>query len=61
MALEPDEPVAPKPQPKSLEGLSIAELEGYIGELTTEIDRARAMIQTKKAIRGGADALFKTR
>jgi uncharacterized small protein (DUF1192 family) len=59
MAFEPDEPVAPKPQPKNLEGLSIAELEGYIGELETEIERARTMIKTKKAIRGGADALFK--
>jgi uncharacterized small protein (DUF1192 family) len=59
MALEPDEPQTPKPAPKNLEVLSVAELEGYIGELEAEIGRARRMIETKKSIRGGADALFK--
>lgn len=59
MALEPDEPLAQKPQPKNLEVLSLAELETYIGELEVEIGRARKMIETKKSIRGGADALFK--
>jgi uncharacterized small protein (DUF1192 family) len=59
MALEPDEPLTQKPAPKNLEGLSLAELEDYIGELEAEIGRARTMIETKKSIRGGADALFK--
>jgi len=30
----------------------------YIGELETEIGRARQMITAKRSIRGGADALF---
>jgi uncharacterized small protein (DUF1192 family) len=59
MALEPDEPLTQKPTPKNLEGLSLQELEDYIGELQAEIGRAREMIETKKSIRGGADALFK--
>ena len=54
MALEPDEPLTQKPAPKNLEGLSLEELQDYIGELEAEIGRARKMIETKKSIRGGA-------
>jgi uncharacterized small protein (DUF1192 family) len=59
VALEPDEPLTPKPAPKNLEVMAIAELEAYIGELETEIGRVRKMIEVKRSIRGGADALFK--
>ena len=59
MALEPDEPLTPKPAPKNLEIMAVAELEDYIAELEGEIARARRTIETKRSIRGGADALFK--
>jgi uncharacterized small protein (DUF1192 family) len=59
MALEPDEPLTPKPAPKNLEIMAVAELEDYIAELEGEIARARKMIEVKRSIRGGADALFK--
>jgi uncharacterized small protein (DUF1192 family) len=59
MALEPDEPLTPKPAVKNLETLSVGELEDYIAELEGEIARARHAITLKRSIRGGADALFK--
>ncbi len=60
MARDPDEEVPkPKPAPRNLEVMAIAELEDYIGELEGEIARARKMIEVKRSIRGGADALFK--
>jgi uncharacterized small protein (DUF1192 family) len=59
MALDPDEPLTPKPAPKNLEIMAVAELEAYIGELEAEIARARRAIEVKRSIRGGADALFK--
>ena len=59
MALDPDEPLTPKPAPKNLEVMAVAELEDYIAELESEIARARKTIATKRSIRGGADALFK--
>jgi len=52
-------PRAKEPQRKNLAPLSIAELEAYIGELEEEIGRVRADIATKRAQRGGAEALFK--
>ncbi|MEJ0070388.1 MAG: DUF1192 domain-containing protein [Pseudomonadota bacterium] len=59
MALEPDEPLTPKPALKNLETMSVDELEAYIGELEGEIARTRQAIALKRSIRGGADALFK--
>jgi len=59
MALDPDDLPPPKPAAKPLEILSIGELEAYIGELESEIARARRTIAQKRAVRGGADALFK--
>jgi uncharacterized small protein (DUF1192 family) len=59
MALDPDDPPPPKPAPKNLDTLSVAELEAYVGELEGEIARTRQTIARKRAVRGGADALFK--
>jgi uncharacterized small protein (DUF1192 family) len=45
-------------EPKPLEALSIAELEGYIVDLKGEILRTEAMIEAKRHVRAGADSLF---
>jgi len=54
-------PRAREPARRNLAPLSIAELEAYIGELEEEIARVRADIDSKRAQRGGAEALFKRR
>lgn len=43
----------------NLQLMDIAEIEEYIAGLKAEIERAEAMIKTKKAILAGADALFR--
>jgi uncharacterized small protein (DUF1192 family) len=61
MAME-DEDLAPrkaKPQPKSLDPMSIAELEAYIAELQGEIGRVNSEIAKKRKIRDGAASLFR--
>lgn len=45
----------------SLEFMSVAELEAYIGRLEDEIARARAQIEEKRNASGSAEALFKGR
>lgn len=57
--LEPRKP--PKPQPRELDGLGVAELEDYIEALQGEIERARAVIARKQSHRSGAEAFFKKR
>ena len=47
------------PKLKDLTLLGIAELEGYIVGLESEIARARAEIAAKQKQRSGAEALFK--
>lgn len=42
-----------------LDPMSVAELEGYIASLEQEIARVRAAIEAKRAVRGGAEAIFK--
>jgi len=64
MALDTDDLEPPKklkPQPRELDGLGVAELEAYIGELEGEIARARAAIARKQSHRSGAEAFFKKR
>ena len=63
MAMDTDElePRRKKPALKDLTTLSIADLEDYIQDLTAEIERARAMIASKKAAAEGAAAFFKPR
>lgn len=53
------EPRNRKPPPKNLQIMDIEELEDYIAGMKEEIGRAEAMIKSKKAVRQGADALFK--
>lgn len=48
-----------KPPPVNLQGMDIEDIEAYIVELKAEIERAEAMIKSKKSLRAGADALFK--
>jgi uncharacterized small protein (DUF1192 family) len=53
------EPRKAKPVPKDLNPMSVADLDAYILGLQEEIERARAMIAAKKAVRSGAEAFFK--
>ena len=59
--MDPDdlEPRKRAVEPKNLEPMSVAELQGYILELETEIQRARAAIAGKESWRAGAEALFR--
>ncbi len=50
-----------KPVLKDLQPMSIADLEDYIVDLQGEVERARAMIASKKAALEGAAAFFKPR
>ncbi|MEI6559784.1 MAG: DUF1192 family protein [Rhodospirillaceae bacterium] len=63
MAMDTDElePRKKKPALKDLTVLGIADLEDYILELNGEVERARAMIVSKKAALSGAAAFFKPR
>jgi len=61
MAMDDDE--VPKPrsfEAKNLEPLSIAELNDYIDELESEIERARQAIAAKTGQRGAADSIFRS-
>jgi len=60
-SIDDDAPKTVKPKPKNLDPLSIDDLEAYIGELQAEIERARATISARRAHRGGAEALFKSK
>ena len=54
----------PKPKtnefPRNLEGLSVAELEDYVGEMKEEIQRVQDDISAKKASHAAADSVFKS-
>ena len=52
------EPPKKKVEPLNLEIMSIEELEAYIVQLTSEIDRAKEKIDSKKAHRDAASAIF---
>jgi uncharacterized small protein (DUF1192 family) len=47
------------PAPIKLETMGIEELENRISELEDEIARIREVIDSKKAVRGDAESLFK--
>lgn len=59
MDVEDLEPRKKAVAPKNLDAMSIDELNGYIAELQSEIDRARAKIAAKESHRAGAASLFK--
>jgi len=42
-----------------LDPLSVADLRGYIGQLTEEIARVEAAIEKKQGARGHADSFFR--
>lgn len=56
--LEPRRKAAPAP--KDLESMGVEELEDYIAELQTEIERVQAKLATKKDYKAGAEAFFKS-
>lgn len=45
--------------PRNLENMSVSDLEGYIQDLTDEIDRVKDDIQKKKASHDAANSIFK--
>ncbi len=51
-------PATLQPWMTNLDGLSIADLEEYIGRLEQEIARARAVIIAKQGVRRSAESLF---
>ena len=53
------EPRRKTPKLRDLAPLAIAELETYITELESEIERVRNEIAAKRKQRGGAESLFK--
>ena len=55
------EPPKKRIEPLNLDPMSIEELEGYIVELTGEIDRVKVKIVAKKAHRDAASAVFGSR
>ncbi len=55
------EPVKKRIEPLNLDTLSIAELEAYIAQLTSEIERTKAKIAAKKAHRDAASTIFGSR
>lgn len=54
-----DRPRTLRPKPLDLDVMSIGELNEYIGELETEIQRVRTEIGRKEQKRLAADAVFK--
>ena len=52
------EPGTERPKPKNLEIMSIEALGEFIGELESEIARARQEIELKEKAKDGADAVF---
>ena len=59
MDLDDLEPRKKLSQQRNLEPMSVEELSAYIGELETEIARARAAIAGKQSVRAGAESLFR--
>ncbi|MFQ6018831.1 MAG: DUF1192 domain-containing protein [Kiloniellaceae bacterium] len=60
MDIEDLEPRNKRPQPKDLDNMGVAELEGYLRELEAEAERVRAKIEAKKSYLAGAEGFFKS-
>jgi uncharacterized small protein (DUF1192 family) len=59
--MDPDD-LEPRKQPaavRALDPMSVVELEAYIAELESEIDRVRAAIRAKRAQRVDAESIFR--
>ncbi len=52
--------VKPGFEPTNVEALSLEELNEYIAHAHSEITRAQSEIKSREALRGDADALFKS-
>ena len=61
MAIEDEEVKKPVTAsvPRRLDGLSVEELEAWIGALKLEIARTEAELARRRDVRGAAEALFK--
>ena len=56
-----DRPARPeRTVPRNLDKMSIAQLEDYIAELESEIDRVRQDISTKQRLQSEAEKVFKS-
>ncbi len=55
--LEPRKAVSTAP--KDLESMGVEELEDYIAELKTELERVESKLASKKDYKAGAEAFFK--
>ena len=53
------EPRKKKPVLKNLDVMSVEELEDYVAEMKTEIERVAAEIKKKRAYRDAASSFFK--
>ena len=60
MDLDELEPRKPKPTPKNLDVMSIEELNDYIAEMKTEIQRVEEKVAAKKAHINAAAGIFKS-
>lgn len=52
---------APQVFPRLLEGLSVAAMEDYLGDLETERQRVRLEIEKRGGIKQAAEALFRAK
>lgn len=59
MDIEDLEPRNTPTKPKDLSGWNIEDLEEYVEKMHAEIERAQAMIDSKRNVNSAADALFK--
>jgi uncharacterized small protein (DUF1192 family) len=54
------EPRTKRPKLRDLESMGVTELEDYIAELKSEIERVETRLRAKRAHLSGAAGLFKT-
>ena len=60
MDIEELEPQKKKAAPRDLDAMGVEQLENYLAELETEIERVRAKITEKKDYLAGAESFFKS-
>ncbi len=57
--IDDDLPLRRKAAPPDLSTWSVEELEDYVRRLGAEIERAQAAIESRRSVRGAAEALFR--